>query len=63
MLKDIITDKASLENMTDLENILRLKTLLRRYAPCEHNSIDEVLGARYSSQGLINSVQRTQLNK
>ena len=46
-------------------NLERLKvfcvqTLLRQYAPCEHNSIDEVW---YSSQGLIKTLQNNQVNK
>ena len=46
--------------MTNLEKIFRVETLLRQYALCELNSIDEV---RYSSQGLIKNVQHTQVNK
>ena len=60
MLKDIIIDEANMESITDLENIFCVQTLLRRYAPCEHNSTDKV---RYSSQSLIKIVQCTQVNK
>ena len=63
MLKDMIINKASLEKITDPEKNFHVQTLLRRYAPCKHNSIDEVLGARYLNQGLIKSVQFTNLNK
>ena len=50
----------NLESMANLDKIFRVQTLLRQYAPCEHNSVDEV---RYSSQGLIKTVQHTQMNK
>ena len=60
ILKNIIIDKANLEGMANLENIFPVQTLLREYAPCEHNNIDEV---RYFSQGLTKTVQHTQVNK
>ena len=63
MLKDMIINRASLERITDLKKNFRVQTLLRRYAPYKHNSIDQILGARYLNQGLIKSVQFTNLNK
>ena len=51
MFKNIIKE-ANLESMADLEKNFRVQTQLRQYAPCEHNSIDEV---RYSSQGPTHS--------
>ena len=54
MLKDVTIDEANLESMTDLEKIFSVQTLLRQYAPCKHNSTDEV---RYTSRGLIKSEQ------
>ena len=45
--------------MTDFEKIFSVQTLLRQYAPCEQNSIDEVW---FSGEGLIKTVQRTQVN-
>ena len=41
MFKNIIKE-ANLESMADLEKNFRVQTQLRQYAPCEHNSIDEV---------------------
>lgn len=63
MLKDMIINRASLERITDLKKNFRVQTLLRRYAPCEHNNIGEVLGARYLNQNLKKSVQFANLNK
>ena len=59
----MIINRASLERITDLKKNFRVQTLLRRYAPYKHISIDEILGARYLNQGLIKSVQFTNLNK
>ena len=53
---NMIIDKANLEIL----KVFCVQTLLRQYAPCEHNSIDEVW---YSSQGLIKTLQNNQVNK
>ena len=46
---NMIIDKAKLEGL----KVFCVQTLLRQYAPCERNSIDEVW---YSSQGLIKTL-------
>ena len=50
-VKNVIIDDANLERL----NVFHVQTLLRQYEPCEHNNIDNV---RYSSQGLIKTVQK-----
>ena len=47
----MIIDKANLERL----KVFCVQTLLRQYAPCEHNIIDEVW---YSSQGLMKTLQK-----